>query len=78
MSSEACLGRRSWVGFCFFFSGGRPARVALCVGRCWSVYRFDATIYTSVIAPMFNKFVPLEDGELRESLDAYAKESTFH
>ena len=34
-------------------------------------------LYTSVIAPMFNKFVPLEDGELRESLDAYAKEVDF-
>lgn len=34
-------------------------------------------LYTSVIAPMFNKFVPLENGELRELLDAYAKEVNF-
>ena len=31
-----------------------------------------------VILPLFNKFSPLEEGELREAIEAYAREQHFH
>ncbi|MBJ80730.1 MAG: peptidase M48 [Myxococcales bacterium] len=34
-------------------------------------------IFTSFIAPLFNKFTPIEDGELKEKLDAYAQKVGF-
>jgi STE24 endopeptidase len=34
-------------------------------------------IYTQFIAPMFNKFTPLEDGELRDLIQNYSKEVDF-
>ena len=34
-------------------------------------------IYTQFIAPMFNKFMPLEDGELRDLIENYSKEVDF-
>ena len=34
-------------------------------------------LYTTVIAPMFNKFTPLEAGELREAMEAYAAKVRF-
>ena len=34
-------------------------------------------IYTQFIAPMFNKFTPLEDGELRDLIENYSKEVDF-
>ena len=34
-------------------------------------------IYTLIIAPMFNKFTPLEDSELKESIEHYAQKVQF-
>ena len=34
-------------------------------------------IYTQFIAPMFNKFTPLEDGELRDMIEEYSKKVDF-
>ncbi|BDD09179.1 peptidase M48 [Fulvitalea axinellae] len=34
-------------------------------------------LYTNVIMPIFNKFTPLEDGELREAIMDYAKKVDF-
>ena len=34
-------------------------------------------LFTSVIAPMFNKFTPLEDGELKNKLNAFAEKVNF-
>ncbi len=34
-------------------------------------------LYTTVIAPLFNKFTPLEDGELRNAMEAYAEQVRF-
>jgi len=33
--------------------------------------------YTSLIVPLFNKLTPLEDGELREAIEAYSKKINF-
>jgi len=34
-------------------------------------------LFTTVIAPMFNKFTPLEEGELRSKIESYAKSVKF-
>jgi len=34
-------------------------------------------VYTQFIAPMFNKFTPLENGELKDSITAYANDVDF-
>lgn len=34
-------------------------------------------LYTMVIAPMFNKFVPIEDGKLKQSIEKYAERVKF-
>ena len=33
--------------------------------------------YTSLIVPLFNKLTPLEDGELRDAIEAYCKTVDF-
>jgi STE24 endopeptidase len=33
--------------------------------------------YTSLIVPLFNKLTPLEDGELRQAIEAYSKKINF-
>lgn len=38
---------------------------------------FINMFYTSLIVPMFNKLNPLEDGELRNAIEAYSKKSGF-
>jgi len=38
---------------------------------------FFATFYTSLIVPIFNKLKPLEDGELRSSIEEYANKVGF-
>jgi len=35
------------------------------------------TLYTNIIAPLFNKFLPLEEGELKEKLLRFAAEVNF-
>jgi STE24 endopeptidase len=38
---------------------------------------FFAMFYTSIIVPIFNKLKPLEDGALREKIEAFAKKVNF-
>ncbi len=38
---------------------------------------FMAMFYTSLILPLFNKLKPLEDGELRQKIEAYSKKVHF-
>lgn len=38
---------------------------------------FFATFYTTLIVPVFNKLKPLEDGELRNSIEQYANKVDF-
>jgi STE24 endopeptidase len=39
---------------------------------------FMMIIAPTVIMPLFNKFSPLEEGELKDTLEKYAKENNFH
>ena len=38
---------------------------------------FMNMFYTSIIVPLFNKLTPLEDGELRQAIEAYSKKVDF-
>ncbi|MDW7690757.1 M48 family metallopeptidase [Flammeovirgaceae bacterium SG7u.111] len=38
---------------------------------------FITMFYTNLIVPLFNKLTPLEDGELRQAIEAYAKKVKF-
>jgi STE24 endopeptidase len=38
---------------------------------------FINMFYTSLILPLFNKLTPLEDGELKEEIEAYSKKINF-
>lgn len=38
---------------------------------------FMNMFYTSLIVPLFNKLTPLEDGELRQAIEAYSKKVDF-
>lgn len=40
-------------------------------------YLFLSFVAPVVIMPLFNKFVPVEDGELKSSLESYAREQNF-
>jgi STE24 endopeptidase len=39
---------------------------------------FMMLIAPTVIMPLFNKFIPLEEGELKDNLQKYARENDFH
>ncbi|UCH94683.1 MAG: M48 family metallopeptidase [Candidatus Aminicenantes bacterium] len=39
---------------------------------------FMMLIAPTVILPLFNKFTPLEEGELKDTLEKYARENNFH
>lgn len=41
---------------------------------CWQVL---VTIYADYIAPLFDKFTPLPDGELRGNIESMAKSISF-
>ena len=42
-----------------------------------AVSLFFASFYTSLLLPLFNKLTPLEDGELRSAIQAYAQKVDF-
>ena len=46
-------------------------------GVVTSITLFITVFYTSVLVPIFNKLTPLEDGELRTSLQDYSKKIGF-
>jgi len=64
------------VIFWFFGVAGKPAWI-----YCWIVVTifqlFLLFIAPVVIMPLFNKFIPLEDGELKSAIENYAKEEKF-
>jgi len=56
------LGENFWIWFWVFISG---------------FTLFMQTFYTSLILPLFNKLTPLEDGELRQAIEAYSRQVNF-
>ena len=57
-----------WLGNMFWLAGWIVVA---------SISIFVAAFYTSVILPIFNKLTPLENGELRASIEKYAGKVSF-
>ncbi|MFH2138692.1 MAG: M48 family metallopeptidase [Candidatus Omnitrophota bacterium] len=73
----AIIGSIVFAGILWFFAkAGDMAWV-----HCWiSLMLFQISlifIAPVVIMPLFNKFIPLEDGQLKQTLEDYAKEQNF-
>lgn len=45
------------------------------ISACFMI--FLNLFYTSIFVPLFNKLTPLEDGDLREAIEAYSKKVNF-
>lgn len=74
---SAVIGGLIFSGILWFFGKmGADAWI-----YCWSglivVYLFFSFIAPVIIMPIFNKFIPLEDGELKKSIEDYAKKQNF-
>ena len=66
------LGSLSWV---YYEMGTNFWWIAWIIMTAFSL--FFATFYTTLIVPLFNKLSPLEDGELRTSIENYANKVAF-
>lgn len=61
----------------FFFEQAGPYAWAAAWGAVSLFIILMQPLYVLVIAPLFNKFTPLEQGELRESIEKYAENVDF-
>lgn len=61
----------------WFFERTGPMAWAYCWGALTVIQIFLMFIAPVVIMPIFNKFVPLEDGELKGAIEDYAKKQGF-
>jgi len=65
------------AGVLFFFQQTGPYAWLMCWGFAIAVTLGLTYIAPTWILPLFNKFTPLEDGELRQALEAYAADTQF-
>lgn len=72
------IGAPLFAALIYFFQSAGPHAWWICWAVVTLVQLFLMYIAPVVILPLFNKFEPLEEGELRERLEAYAKEQGFH
>ena len=63
------------LAYLFQLLGGYFWLAAWVVVSCFSL--FIAAFYTSVLLPIFNKLTPLENGELRTTIEKYATKVNF-
>ncbi len=61
----------------WFFEQTGPMAWAYCWGALTVIQVFLMFIAPVVIMPIFNKFVPLEEGELKSAIEDYAKKQGF-
>jgi STE24 endopeptidase len=61
----------------FMFDKAGSAAWLWCWGAVTAIQIFMMFVAPYVIMPMFNKFTPLEDGELRKTVEDYAKDQNF-
>jgi len=61
----------------WFFEKTGPMAWAYCWGALTVIQVFLMFIAPVVIMPIFNKFIPLEDGELKTAIEDYAKKQGF-
>ena len=73
----ALIGGGILAGLIWFFSRAGPWAWCYSWGALTAVQFLLIYIAPVVILPLFNKFTPLGEGELKESLSAYAREQGF-
>ena len=71
------LGSPILAAILWFFDAAGSRAWLYCWGAMAAFQLFVAFILPTVILPIFNKFTPLPDGELRESIEEYARKQKF-
>ncbi|MCF8081594.1 MAG: M48 family metallopeptidase [Deltaproteobacteria bacterium] len=71
------IGGLLFSGILWFFDTAGPWAWLYCWMGVTGFQIFLMFIAPVVIMPLFNKFVPLEDGELKEAIEAYARAQKF-
>ena len=71
------IGAPVFSAILWFFEQTGPMAWAYCWGALTVIQVFLMFIAPVVIMPIFNKFVPLEDGELKSAIEDYAKKQQF-
>jgi STE24 endopeptidase len=71
------IGAPVFSAILWFFEKTGPMAWAYCWGALTVIQVFLMFIAPVVIMPIFNKFVPLEEGELKSAIEDYAKKQQF-
>jgi len=71
------LGGGLLAGVLFFFEKTGPSAWLWCWGLATAFSLGLTYVAPTWILPLFNKFTPLEEGELRSALEAYARKAEF-
>jgi STE24 endopeptidase len=71
------IGAPMFSAILWFFEKTGPMAWAYCWGALTVIQVFLMFIAPVVIMPIFNKFVPLEEGELKAAIEDYAKKQQF-
>ncbi|MBW2708016.1 MAG: M48 family metallopeptidase [Deltaproteobacteria bacterium] len=71
------IGASVFSAILWFFEQTGPMAWAYCWGALTVIQVFLMFIAPVVIMPIFNKFVPLEEGELKSAIEDYAKKQRF-
>ena len=77
MCLTVLLGGPVLAAVLWFFSAAGSGAWLYCWGAVALFQVFVAFIAPTIILPLFNKFTPLEAGELREAIERYADEQQF-
>ncbi len=71
------LGGMVLAGVLWFFETGGPYAWLWCWGGVFSFMFLMQFLAPVIIMPLFNKFTPLEEGELRQAIEDYADRENF-
>lgn len=73
----AAIGAPVFAGIVWFFMKTGSAAWLYCWGAVTIVQILLTFVAPVLLMPIFNKFVPLEDGELKASVESYARAQSF-
>jgi STE24 endopeptidase len=71
------IGGGVFAGIIWFFTAAGPAAWLLCWGAVTGFQLFMLFIAPVTIMPLFNKFIPLEEGDLKERIEEYTRSQSF-
>jgi len=77
LALSVAIGAPVFALILWFFGAMGSLAWLLCWGAVVVVQVFLIFVAPYVIMPLFNKFIPLEDGELRQAIEGYAREQDF-